>query len=106
MYLRIETNWPCWKTFCPECEGGLVVIAENTSYSVCCNKCGYGNTGTGELPDFYMKKLIEEGYIRQLSRRPVDIDDVHKFLMGRVSTQRTYLEMAGDFMEKFEVFWK
>jgi len=106
MYLRIETNWPCWKTQRPDCEGGLVVIAEDTTYSVCCKQCGHGNTGSGELPDFYMNKLIEDGYVRQLSRRPVDVDDIYHFIMEHTRTQRTYLEMAGDFMERFEVFWK
>ena len=87
-----------------QCRGTLTVIAEPTAYTVMCNECGTGNTGNGKLPTFYLDKLIEQGYIRQLSRLPASQDALFRFFRSR--QHRSWSEMAGDLLEQFEVFTK
>lgn len=108
MYLRVETQWPCWTipVTATRCEGTMVVISEENSHSVACSKCGLGTTGRGPLPEQYVGKLVEQGYIRQLSRRPADINALTAFVQREVRHARTPHEMAGDLLEQFEVFYK
>jgi len=107
MYLHVQTLWPCWSPNTQtNCEGSLVVIGEPESYSVACNKCGLGTVGKGKLPEFWINKLIDQGYIKQLSRRPAELRDVLDFMLKAFRKHRTPQEAAGDLLEHFEVFWK
>lgn len=107
MYLHVQTQWPCWSpNTLAMCEGSLVVIAEPESYSVACNKCGLGSIGKGNIPRFWIDKLIDQGYIKQLSRRPAELKDVLDFMLRNSRKHRTPQETAGDLLEHFEVFWK
>ena len=108
MFVRVETQWPCWvsdRTVAPgKCEGTMVVLGEDNFHSLNCSKCGLGTAGRGPLPDTVVGRLIEEGYVRQLGKRPVDGNDLFRFLQERKN--RSLQELAGDTLERFEVFWK
>lgn len=109
MFIRVETNWPCWAipaTAPTRCDGAMVVIGEDNFHSIACSKCGLGTAGRGPLPDPVLDRLIGEGYIRQLSRRPVETHDLYKFMLDMSRKRRTPQEIAGDLLERFEIFWK
>lgn len=107
MFLRVETSWPCVSPHVQQpCGGTLTVISEEEAYSVACMKCSMGITGNGPLPQFWLKKLVEQGYIRELARRPVEDADLREFMLKECRNHRTPQEMAGDLTEKFVVFWK
>lgn len=101
MYLRVETKWECWRSF--PCQGHMTVIGEDNFHSISCDKCGYGVAGKGTLPESYITKLIEEGYIRQLSRRPAELEDMTRFFSHEIKSHRSAAEMAGDLLERYEV---
>lgn len=101
MYLRVETEWGCWRSF--PCSGHMVVIGEDNYHSVSCENCGYGIAGKGALPEQYVTKLIEEGYIKQLARHPADLDTLTRFFSHEIRNNRSAAEMAGDLLEKYEV---
>ena len=109
MFIRVETQWACWvsdRIISPglACDGTMTVLGEDNFHSLVCSKCGLGTYGRGPLPDNVVGRLIEEGYIRQLSKRPVEVNDLFRFLQERKN--RSLQELAGDFIERFEVFWK
>jgi len=105
-FLHVETSWPCISPFGQKpCEGTLVVIGDGDSYSVACNKCNLGNTGKGPLPEFWINKLIQQGYLRQLRRMPVEKKAMRDFLAEH-NEKRTLQEITDDMFEKFEIFHK
>lgn len=81
----------------------MVVIGEDNFHSVACRKCGYGTSGKGELPEGYVTKLIEEGYIRQIAKRPAEAEDLSKFFAKCLRDHRSAHEIAGDLLERYEV---
>jgi hypothetical protein len=81
----------------------MVVIGEDNFHSVVCSTCGYGTAGKGTLPENYIVKLIEEGYIRQLAKRAADLDTLTRFFTHGIKTNRSAAEMAGDLLERYEV---
>lgn len=83
-----------------------MVLAEEDGWSVACNKCGLGTVGRDTLPEFYINKLIDQGYIKQLRRRPADVNDVGEFLRRAHRNRRSLQEVAGDLLEQFEVFFR
>lgn len=103
MYLRVETNWPCWQRTKP-CDGKMIVIGEDHFHSVSCVTCGYGTSKPVPLPEEYVDRLIQEGYIRQISKRPVERSDLHGYFSHAIRTRRTPQEMADDLLERYEVF--
>lgn len=73
MFLRVETKWPCVAPHGQSnCPGALIVISDGNAHSIACGKCQLGTVGAGPLPEFWITKLIEQGYLRQLSRIPAD----------------------------------
>lgn len=103
MYLRVETGWACWQRAKP-CDGKMVVIGEENFHSVACLKCGYGSSKPTPLPEDYIDRLIREGYIRQISKRPVERSDLHGFFAHAIRSRRTAQELVDDLLERFEVF--
>jgi hypothetical protein len=103
MYLRVETNWNCWQRSVP-CDGTMVVIGEDNYHSVSCKKCGYGAAGKAPLPEGYIDRLIEEGYIRQIAKRPAEYEDLTRFFSHQIKFNRSAQEIAGDLLERYEVF--
>jgi hypothetical protein len=66
--------------------------------------------GKGDLPEFWIKKLIEQGYLRQLSRKPVESkvlkDFMYPLLVDTCRHNRTPQEVVDQLLEEFEVFHK
>ena len=108
MFLRVETSWACWvsdRTVARgKCDGTMIVIGEDTFHSLNCSKCGLGTASRGPLPDTVIGRLIEEGYVKQLARKPVDVTDIFHFLKER--SGRSLSELAGDFLEVYQVFFR
>lgn len=107
--LRVETKWTCWNRGLLRtgtCEGTMVVIGMDDCWSVRCSKCSIGANGKGPLHDSYLDRLVEEGYIMQLSKRPADREDLRKFFTGCVRGRRSAQEITDDLLERFEVFIK
>lgn len=103
MYLRVETTWPCWQRTKP-CDGTMTVIGEDTCYSVSCVKCGYGTTGKTPLHDGYINRLIEEGYIKEIAKRPAEVQDLSRFFARQIKANRSAREIADDLLERYEIF--
>lgn len=80
----------------------MVVIGEDNFHSVSCNRCGYGTSGKNPLPDSYINKLIEEGYIRQLAKNLAGVEELTLFFATRIR-HRSPAELAGDLLEHYEV---
>jgi hypothetical protein len=81
----------------------MVVIGEDTYHSVSCNRCGYGSSSPKPLPEDYIDRLIQEGYIRQIAKRPVEIEDLNRFFSHEIKTKRSAQEITGDLLERYEV---
>lgn len=104
-YLYVETNWPCVSPHGQgPCEGRLIAISSGNTYSVSCNKCNLGVTGFGSLPQFWITRLIEHGYLRQLKRRPVEKESLGNYLREKHWFDLTLQELVDSIIEKFEVF--
>lgn len=88
------------------CDGGMVVIGQDDAWSVRCEKCSIGTTGRGELPEGYINRLVEEGYIRQMERRPADRDHLRRFFTGCIRGRRSAHEITDDLLDRYEVFVK
>lgn len=84
----------------------MVVIGSDESYSVMCGTCNFGQNGKGAIPEGYINRLYEEGYIRQMGRRPAERDELQRFFTGCVRGKRSPSEIAGDLLENYEVFLK
>lgn len=81
----------------------MIVIGEDTYHSVACNRCGYGASSPHPLPEGYIDRLIAEGYIRQIAKQPVEIEDLNRFFAHEIKTKRSAQEMTGDLLERYEV---
>lgn len=113
MFLRVETKWPCVAPHGQQnCPGALIVISDGDTHSIACGKCNLGTVGAGPLPEFWVTKLIEQGYLRQLSRIPADKKAVSDILSAWWNRQGHPLlnpsrgEMLDVIFTYFEVFHK
>lgn len=104
MFIHVVTGWPCWQRVVAPCDGAMIVQGEDNFHSIVCKKCGFGAAGKNPLPEAYIAKLIEDGYIRQISRRPAEAANLTRFFADRVKRGRTPAELAGDLLEIYEVF--
>lgn len=87
-----------------QCQGTLIVLSQDDCYSVSCNVCGFGTTAPGPLPEFWLDHLLQEGYIHQLRREPVNVEILTRFFQRE--RYRVPSEIAGDVLERYEVFIK
>lgn len=63
-----------------------------------------GINGAGPLGEFWMEKLIADGYVSQMGKRNATSRDLFYFFNTR--KHRTPQELADDVLEKFEVAFK
>jgi hypothetical protein len=84
----------------------MIVIGEDNFHSVSCSTCGYGVAGKGILPEQYVTKLIEGGYIRQLAKKAAGLEDLTRFFTHEIKSHRSAAEMAGDMLERHEVSFR
>ena len=82
----------------------MVVIGEDEFHSITCGKCGFGHSGKGPLPEGYFDRLVKEGYLRQIAKRPAEYDDLCRFFIEASKKSRSPKEIAGDLLERYEVF--
>ena len=108
MYLRVPTSWSCWqrRLDTTKCEGHMIVIEEDNFHSVCCDRCNVGIAGAGPLPEGYITRLFDEGYIRKIAQKPVDADDLRAFFAGCINYKRSAYEITDDLLERYQVFQK
>ena len=105
MFLHVETSWPCVSPHGQgNCPGSLTVVSDGDSHSVACSKCNLGTVGQGPLPEFWITKLIEQGYLKQLRRLPAEKKALSQVLRSCEWFQLSLQELVDEIWSKFEIF--